>query len=226
MSLPAAMNGRVAFGNRLLGKRKWGSAVPACAHSGAIATHSRRESALSPRSASGSAAPMEGEDVLLSEARIVSESREPWEPAPRLFPSGSFDPRTAIFRAREAYRDRARAKATAGRQLAAAEAAGEEKFSLEDSQPDSAVSPSTVSALEATTSLPIPLRSRSLTTGPDSASSWLSPAPLQTRSETGLSRHGQVRRATARTYDSPATRRISSRGAMARVEFLRREARI
>jgi len=64
----------------------------------------------------------QGEDVLLSEARIVSEGHESWEPQPRPFPVGNFDPRTAIFRAREAYRERTRAKATADRQSAGAEA--------------------------------------------------------------------------------------------------------
>jgi hypothetical protein len=64
----------------------------------------------------------QGEDVLLSEARIVSEAHEAWEPQPRPFPVGNFDPRTAIFRAREAYRERTRAKAAADRQSAAAEA--------------------------------------------------------------------------------------------------------
>jgi hypothetical protein len=68
------------------------------------------------------AASAQGEDVLLSEARIVSEAHESWEPPPRPFPVGNFDPRTAIFRAREAYRERARAKATADRQSAGAEA--------------------------------------------------------------------------------------------------------
>ncbi len=68
------------------------------------------------------AASAEGEDVLLSEGRIISEAHEPWEPQPRPFPVGNFDPRTAIFRAREAYRERARAKATADRQSAGAEA--------------------------------------------------------------------------------------------------------
>jgi hypothetical protein len=68
------------------------------------------------------AASAEGEDVLLSEGRIISEAHEPWEPQPRPFPVGNFDPRTAIFRAREAYRERARAKATADRQFAGAEA--------------------------------------------------------------------------------------------------------
>jgi hypothetical protein len=64
----------------------------------------------------------QGEDVLLSEARIISEEHESWVPQPRPFPVGNFDPRTAIFRAREAYRERARAKATADRQSAGAEA--------------------------------------------------------------------------------------------------------
>ncbi len=68
----------------------------------------------------------EGEDVLLSEARIVSEAHKPWEPDERPFPTANFDPRTAIFRAREAYRERARAKATANRQAGAADAASTE----------------------------------------------------------------------------------------------------
>ena len=66
--------------------------------------------------------PPKGEDVLLSEARIVSEAHESWEPQPRPFPAGNFDPRTAIFRAREAYRERVRAKAAAERQSAGVEA--------------------------------------------------------------------------------------------------------
>ena len=69
----------------------------------------------------------EGEDVLLSEARIVSEAHKPWEPDERPFPTANFDPRTAIFRAREAYRERARAKAVANRQAGAAEAASTEQ---------------------------------------------------------------------------------------------------
>lgn len=64
----------------------------------------------------------QGEDVLLSEARIVSEGHEPWEPQQRPFPTGHFDPRTAIFRAREAYRERVRAKTAAERQSAGVEA--------------------------------------------------------------------------------------------------------
>ncbi len=68
------------------------------------------------------AASSQGEDVLLSEARIVSEGHEPWEPQQRPFPTGHFDPRTAIFRAREAYRERVRAKSAAERQSAGVEA--------------------------------------------------------------------------------------------------------
>lgn len=71
----------------------------------------------------------EGEDVLLSEARIVSETRETWEPSERPFPTGNFDPRTAIFRARETFRDRARARAVADRQLDGAEAASDDRVS-------------------------------------------------------------------------------------------------
>ena len=69
------------------------------------------------------AASSQGEDVLLSEARIVSEGHEPWEPQQRAFPTGHFDPRTAIFRAREAYRERVRTKTAAERQSAGVEAA-------------------------------------------------------------------------------------------------------
>ena len=68
------------------------------------------------------AAASNGEDVLLSEARIISESHESWEPQQRSFPTGHFDPRTAIFRAREAYRERVRAKSVAERQSAGVEA--------------------------------------------------------------------------------------------------------
>ena len=68
------------------------------------------------------AASSQGEDVLLSEARIVSEGHEPWEPPQRPFPTGHFDPRTAIFRAREAYRERVRTKSAAERQSASVEA--------------------------------------------------------------------------------------------------------
>ena len=68
------------------------------------------------------AASTQGEDVLLSEARIVSEAHEPWEAPQRPFPTGHFDPRTAIFRAREAYRERVRTKTAAERQAAGVEA--------------------------------------------------------------------------------------------------------
>jgi hypothetical protein len=61
-----------------------------------------------------SAATNEGEDVLLSEARIVSEYREP--PPTHAPVTGNFDPRTAVFRARERYRDRNRARESAARQ--------------------------------------------------------------------------------------------------------------
>jgi hypothetical protein len=71
---------------------------------------------------SDSGATNPGEDVLLSEARIVSEPEQPWEPPSRAHPAGGFDPRTAIFRAREAYRDRVRAKAAEARQAGGAEA--------------------------------------------------------------------------------------------------------
>ncbi len=64
----------------------------------------------------------EGEDVLLSEGRIVSEAREVWEPETRPFPAGNFDPRTAIFRAREAYREKVRARAALARNAAGTEA--------------------------------------------------------------------------------------------------------
>jgi hypothetical protein len=71
------------------------------------------------------AASSQGEDVLLSEARILSEEHEPWEPQQRSFPVGNFDPRTAIFRAREAYRERVRAKSAAERLSAGVEASME-----------------------------------------------------------------------------------------------------
>jgi hypothetical protein len=67
---------------------------------------------------SGAPAAPAGEDVLLSEARIVSEREEPWQPSARPFPAGSFDPRTALFKAREAYREKIRANAMASRQSA------------------------------------------------------------------------------------------------------------
>lgn len=65
-----------------------------------------------------------GEDVLLSEARIISEPTEAktrWETPPRAIQMPNFDPRTAIFRAREAYRDKVKAKATEARMMSAAE---------------------------------------------------------------------------------------------------------
>ena len=61
-----------------------------------------------------------GEDVLLSEGRIVSENEEPWQPPTRPFPAGHFDPRTAIFKAREAHREKLRATAMAARHVAEA----------------------------------------------------------------------------------------------------------
>ncbi len=68
-----------------------------------------------------STSPIDGEDVLLSEARIVSDSRQVQPPANHAYPTGYFDPRTAVFRAREAYRDRNRAKESVARQSAGAE---------------------------------------------------------------------------------------------------------
>jgi hypothetical protein len=86
------------------------------------------------------AAASNGEDVLLSEARIISEERESWEPQQRSFPTGHFDPRTAIFRAREAYRERVRAKSAAERQSAGVEAMiGSPQ--IEDSAPPQAEKP-------------------------------------------------------------------------------------
>ena len=71
-----------------------------------------------------------GEDVLLSEGRIVSEEHETWQPPIRPTPVANYDTRTAIFRAREAYRERARARASAARQ-----SAGVEAITVERSQP-------------------------------------------------------------------------------------------
>lgn len=65
----------------------------------------------------------QGEDVLLSEARIVSEPYERLNP-PTTQPMAGFDPRTALFRAREAHKARARAKAVAERRAAGLEPAG------------------------------------------------------------------------------------------------------
>jgi hypothetical protein len=65
---------------------------------------------------------VEGEDVLLSEGRIVSEAPLP-RPAPgRPKPAGGFDPRTAVIKAREAYRERSRAREAAARKSAGIEA--------------------------------------------------------------------------------------------------------
>ena len=82
------------------------------------------------------AASSEGEDVLLSEARIVSEAHESWSPPERPFPAVNFDPRTAIFRAREAYRERVRAKAVADRHAAGAEAIGGVQSAEDIAQPE------------------------------------------------------------------------------------------
>jgi hypothetical protein len=68
--------------------------------------------------------PTQGEDVLLSEARIVSEVLESPALKERPVHSGGFDPRTAVFRAREAYRERARARESAARLSAGVEAVG------------------------------------------------------------------------------------------------------
>ncbi len=87
------------------------------------------------RDLTGIAAPAEtvGEDVLLSEARIVSERQEPWDPPSRPFPAGNFDPRTALFKAREAYREKVRANAVASRQAAVEANAG--AFDRAESEP-------------------------------------------------------------------------------------------
>ncbi|MFN8663973.1 MAG: hypothetical protein U0075_26405 [Thermomicrobiales bacterium] len=60
-----------------------------------------------------------GEDVLLSEARLIAEPVRPSSPShqaalPR--PGAGFDPRTALFRAREAHREKTRARDAAARQ--------------------------------------------------------------------------------------------------------------
>ncbi len=60
-----------------------------------------------------------GEDVLLSEARLIAEPVRPSIPShhavpPR--PGPGFDPRTALFRAREAHREKTRARDAAARQ--------------------------------------------------------------------------------------------------------------
>jgi hypothetical protein len=80
----------------------------------------------------------DGEDVLLSEARIVSDHAERWEPPTPSLSEPGFDPRTAIFRAREAYRDRVRARASAARLATAAEASvlGQELENEQSSAPE------------------------------------------------------------------------------------------
>lgn len=60
-----------------------------------------------------------GEDVLLSEARLIAEPVRPAIPSHQSMsahPGQGFDPRTALFRAREAHRERTRAKEAAARQ--------------------------------------------------------------------------------------------------------------
>lgn len=65
---------------------------------------------------------LHGEDVLLSEGRIISEVHEPPPQAVRPVQGGGFDPRTAVMKAREAYRERARARDAAARHSAGAAA--------------------------------------------------------------------------------------------------------
>jgi hypothetical protein len=79
------------------------------------------------RDVGSGAAAATGEDVLLSEARIVSESQQPWQPPPRSAVTAGFDPRSAIFRAREAYRERARARIVAERQSSRTEAVASQR---------------------------------------------------------------------------------------------------
>jgi hypothetical protein len=60
-----------------------------------------------------------GEDVLLSEARLIAEPVRPSMPSHQSaspHPGPGFDPRTALFRAREAHRERTRAREAAARQ--------------------------------------------------------------------------------------------------------------
>jgi hypothetical protein len=60
-----------------------------------------------------------GEDVLLSEARLIAEPVRPSLPSHQPIvqrPAPNFDPRTALFRAREAHREKTRARDAAARQ--------------------------------------------------------------------------------------------------------------
>ena len=116
------MSGRAAFGSRATGSIRTAICRSSARSSGPLppALAENLRSVLNGDTAL--AASSQGEDVLLSEARIISEAHEPWEPQQRPFPTGHFDPRTAIFRAREAYRERVRAKAAAERQSAGVEA--------------------------------------------------------------------------------------------------------
>lgn len=60
-----------------------------------------------------------GEDVLLSEARLIAEPVRPSPVSHQAIPpplTAGFDPRTALFRAREAHREKTRAKDAAARQ--------------------------------------------------------------------------------------------------------------
>jgi hypothetical protein len=68
---------------------------------------------------------LEGEDVLLSEGRIISEAHEPAPQPVQRSTNGGFDPRTAVMKAREAYRDRARARDAAVRSYGGAAAIAE-----------------------------------------------------------------------------------------------------
>jgi hypothetical protein len=80
-----------------------------------------------------SSSSLEGEDVLLSEGRIISETHE--SPVRLERPSAGFDPRTAVFKAREAYRERSRAREAAARHFAGAEAASTARYDAEKLPP-------------------------------------------------------------------------------------------
>ena len=71
--------------------------------------------------------PPHGEDVLLSEGRFISEGHETWEPGAKPFRAENVDPRTAIFRAREAHREKLLAKAALARQAGGAAATDERR---------------------------------------------------------------------------------------------------